>query len=225
MAPRRADSLDRVPANSVAIDDYLKTIYHHTEWQNDPITPSQLAGELSLAPSTVTEMVQKLVAQGLVSHRPYGPVSLTDAGRLRAASIIRRHRLIETWLVREFGYAWDEVHDEAEVLEHAISDRLLEGISARLGHPTRDPHGDAIPDASGTVVTEPFVLLAEAAIGHSGRVLRVSDRDPALLRALEGAGIDVGHAVTVAGRGAVQVDGGATIELPDAAASAVWITA
>ncbi len=225
MAPRRADSLDRVPANSVAIDDYLKTIYHHTEWQSVAITPSQLAAELALAPSTVTEMVQKLAALGLVSHRPYGPVSLTDAGRARAAAIIRRHRLIETWLVREFDYAWDEVHDEAEVLEHAISDRLLEGISARLGHPTRDPHGDAIPDASGTVVTEPFVLLAEAAIGHSGRVLRVSDRDPALLRALEGAGIDVGHAVTVAGRGAVQVDGGATIELPDAATSAVWITA
>ena len=221
MAPR----LDRVPANSVAIDDYLKTIYHHTEWQSVAITPSQLAAELALAPSTVTEMVQKLAALGLVSHRPYGPVSLTDAGRARAAAIIRRHRLIETWLVREFDYAWDEVHDEAEVLEHAISDRLLEGISARLGHPTRDPHGDAIPDASGTVVTEPFVLLAEAAIGHSGRVLRVSDRDPALLRALEGAGIDVGHAVTVAGRGAVQVDGGATIELPDAATSAVWITA
>lgn len=225
MAPRRADSLDRVPANSVAIDDYLKTIYHHTEWQSVAITPSQLAAELALAPSTVTEMVQKLAALGLVSHRPYGPVSLTDAGRARAAAIIRRHRLIETWLVRDFDYAWDEVHDEAEVLEHAISDRLLEGISARLGHPTRDPHGDAIPDASGVVVTEPFVLLAEAVIGHSGRVLRVSDRDPALLRALEGAGIDVGHAVTVIGRGAVQVDGGATIELPDAAASAVWITA
>lgn len=213
------------PAASSAIDDYLKTIYHHTEWQDDPVTPSQLAAELSLAPSSVTEMVQKLAAQGLVSHRPYGPVSLTDAGRSRAAAIIRRHRLIETWLVREFSYAWDEVHDEAEILEHAISDRLLEGISARLGHPTRDPHGDAIPDASGHVDRAPFVLLAEAHLGHAGRVLRVSDRDPALLRALERAGIDVGHTVTVTGRGAVQVDGGATVELPDAAASAVWLTA
>lgn len=211
-------------APSAAIDDYLKTIYHHTEWQSDPITPSQLAAELGLAPSTVTEMVQKLAAQSLVSHRPYGPVSLTDAGRVRAASVIRRHRLIETWLVREFGYAWDEVHDEAEVLEHAISDRLLEGISERLGHPRFDPHGDAIPDAEGAVDREPFVLLAAAHLGHTGRVLRVSDRDPALLRALEGAGIDVGHTVTVAGRGAVRVDGGATVELPDAAASAVWLT-
>lgn len=219
------DTLERVPANSVAIDDYLKTIYHHTEWQTVAITPSQLAAELSLAPSTVTEMVQKLAAAGLVSHRPYGPVSLTDAGRSRAAAIIRRHRLIETWLVREFGYAWDEVHDEAEVLEHAISDRLLEGIAERLGHPTHDPHGDAIPDASGAVVREPFLLLAEAPLGHAGRVLRVSDRDPALLRALEGAGIDVGHSVRVTGRGAVQVDDGASIELSDAAASAVWLTA
>ncbi len=209
---------------SAAIDDYLKTIYHHTEWQPDPITPSQLAAELKLAPSTVTEMVQKLAAHNLVAHRPYGPVSLTDAGRVRAASIIRRHRLIETWLVREFDYAWDEVHDEAEVLEHTISDRLLEGISARLDHPRFDPHGDAIPDASGEVDREPFVLLGDARIGHTGRVLRVSDRDPALLRALESVGIDVGHTVTVTGRGAVRVDDGATIELPDAAAPAVWLT-
>jgi len=212
-------------APSTAIDDYLKTIYHHTEWQNDPVTPSQLATTLGLAPSTVTEMVQKLAAQGLVSHRPYGPVSLTDAGRLRAAAIIRRHRLVETWLVREFGYAWDEVHDEAEVLEHAVSDRLLEGISARLGHPARDPHGDPIPDAVGAVDREPFLLLGDAPIGHTGRVLRVSDRDPALLRALEAAGVDVGHSVTVTGRGAVRVDGGSSIELADAAASAVWLTA
>lgn len=210
---------------SAAIDDYVKTIYHHTEWQTAPITPSQLAAELGLAPSTVTEMVQKLAAQGLVSHRPYGPVSLTDAGRLRAAAIIRRHRLIETWLVQEFGYAWDEVHDEAEVLEHTISDRLLEGIDARLGYPRFDPHGDAIPDARGDVIRVPFVLLGEAHVDHTGRVLRVSDRDPALLRALQATGLDVGHSVTVTGRAAVRVDGGASVELPPGAAEAVWLTA
>jgi DtxR family Mn-dependent transcriptional regulator len=210
---------------SAAIDDYLKTIYHHTEWQAARITPSQLAAELGLAPSTVTEMVQKLTAQDLVSHRPYGPIALTDAGERRAAAIIRRHRLIETWLVREFGYSWDEVHDEAEVLEHTISDRLLEGISARLGHPRFDPHGDAIPDADGRVEREPFVRLDEARLGHTGRVLRVSDRDAALLRALETAGIDVGHTVTVTGREAVQVDDGASVGLPVGAAAAVWLTA
>ncbi len=210
---------------SPAVDDYLKTIYHHTEWQTAPITPSQLAGVLGLAPSTVTEMVRKLASQDLVSHRPYGPVALTEAGRLRAASVIRRHRLIETWLVREFDYSWDEVHDEAEVLEHTISDRLLEGISARLGHPRFDPHGDAIPDAAGEVHREPFVLLAEAAAGHTGRVLRVSDRDPELLRALERLGIDVGHTLTAVAADEVRVDGGATIALPADACTAIWVTA
>ena len=209
---------------SPAIDDYLKTIYHHTEWQDERITPSQLAAELGLAPSSVTEMVQKLAAQGLVTHRPYGPISLSHAGQKRAAAIIRRHRLIETWLVSEFGYAWDEVHDEAEILEHAISDRLLEGIDERLGRPRHDPHGDAIPDAAGHVDREPFVLLSAAASGHIGRVLRVSDRDPALLRAMELAGVAVGATVTVADVATLRLDG-EEVPLPAAASDAVWLTA
>ncbi|MCW2166003.1 iron (metal) dependent repressor, DtxR family [Microbacterium hydrothermale] len=204
-------------------DDYLKAIYHHTEWQDSPITPSQLAGVLGLAPSSVTEMVKKLAAQGLVTHRPYGPVSLTAAGHRRAAAVIRRHRLIETWLVREFAYAWDEVHDEAEVLEHALSDRLLEGIDARLGRPRFDPHGDAIPDAEGAVHREPFVLLAEAPVGHSGRVLRVSDRDPELLRALVERGIDVGHELEVVSDEVVRADG-VEMSLPAGAGGSVWLT-
>ena len=209
---------------SPAIDDYLKTIYHHTEWQDEQITPSQLAAELGLAPSSVTEMVQKLAAQGLVTHRPYGPISLSDSGQKRAAAIIRRHRLIETWLVSEFGYAWDEVHDEAEILEHAISDRLLEGIDERLGRPRHDPHGDAIPDAAGRVDREPFVLLSAAAPGHTGRVLRVSDRDPALLRAVEAAGVTVGAAVTVTDAATLLLDG-SEVPLPAAASDAVWLSA
>ena len=204
-------------------DDYLKAIYHHTEWQDSPITPSQLAAVLGLAPSSVTEMVKKLAAQGLVTHRPYGPVSLTTAGGRRAAGVIRRHRLIETWLVREFDYAWDEVHDEAEVLEHALSDRLLEGIDARLGRPRFDPHGDAIPDADGTVHREAFVLLAQAPTGHTGRVLRVSDRDPELLRALVERGIDVGHEIEVVSDAVVRADG-VDVTLPDGAGTSVWLT-
>ncbi|MDF2991195.1 MAG: Mn-dependent transcriptional regulator [Microbacterium sp.] len=208
---------------SPVADDYLKAIYHHTEWQDDPITPSQLAAVLGLAPSSVTEMVKKLAAQGLVTHRPYGPVSLTAAGQRRAAGVIRRHRLIETWLVREFGYAWDEVHDEAEVLEHALTDRLLEGIDARLGRPRFDPHGDAIPDATGAVDREPFVLLSVAAAGHSGRVLRVSDRDPELLRALVERGIDVGHELEVVSESVVRADG-VEVTLPAGAGASVWLT-
>lgn len=209
---------------SPAVDDYLKTIYHHTEWQTDPITPSQLAAVLGLAPSSVTEMVRKLAAQHLVSHRPYGPITLTDAGRRRAASIIRRHRLIETWLVREFGYAWDEVHDEAEVLEHAVSDRLLDGIDALLGHPRFDPHGDAIPDADGEVDRAPFVLLAEAAPGHEGEILRVSDRDPELLRAVEAVGMHVGTRATVRDAARVRI-GESEVALPEGAASGIWLSA
>ncbi|WP_102193344.1 metal-dependent transcriptional regulator [Microbacterium aurantiacum] len=207
---------------SPAADDYLKTVYAHTEWQDAPITPSVLAAKLGIAPSSVTEMVKKLAAAGLVSHVPYGAVRLTDAGTRRALAMLRRHRLIETWLVREFGYAWDEVHDEAEVLEHTISDRLLEGIDARLGRPRFDPHGDAIPDADGDVEREPFVLLADAAPGHGGRVLRVDDRDPALLRSLEAAGVVVGAEIEVSAAG-VAVDG-TRIDV-DGAARSVWLTA
>ena len=208
---------------SPAADDYLKTVYAHTEWQDAPITPSQLAAKLGVAPSSVTEMVKKLAAAGLVSHVPYGAVRLTDDGQARALAMTRRHRLIETWLVREFGYGWHEVHDEAEVLEHTISDRLLEGIDARLGRPRFDPHGDAIPDADGQVQREPFVLLADAAVGHTGRVLRVSDVDPDLLCALEEVGVTVGAVVHVADDG-VEVDG-AAIALPTGAADIVWLAA
>lgn len=208
---------------SPAADDYLKTVYAHTEWQDAPITPSVLAAKLGIAPSSVTEMVKKLAAAGLVSHVPYGAVRLTDAGTERALAMLRRHRLIETWLVREFGYGWHEVHDEAEVLEHTISDRLLEGIDERLGRPRFDPHGDAIPDAAGAVVREPFVLLADARTGHVGRVLRVDDRDPELLRALEGAGVEIGASLTVTA-GGVSV-AGADVPLPDGSAGVVWLSA
>ncbi len=208
---------------SPAADDYLKTVYAHTEWQPNPITPSQLAAKLSIAPSSVNEMVKKLAASGLVSHVPYGAVRLTDEGEQRALAIIRRHRLVETWLVREFDYAWDEVHDEAEVLEHTISDRLLEGIDARLGRPRFDPHGDAIPDASGRIDREPFVQLADAATGHAGRVLRVDDRDPELLRTLESAGLAIGGEVVVTDRG-LRIDG-SDVALPDTAAAVVWLSA
>ncbi len=205
------------------IENYLKTIYAHTEWQADAITPSVLADRLGLAPSTVTEMVKKLAASGLVTHVRYGAITLTDAGRADAIAVVRRHRLVETWLVREMGYSWDEVHDEAEILEHAISDRLLESIDARLGHPDRDPHGDPIPASDGSVRREDAVLIGSAQPGHTGVVLRISDRDPHLLRTLEASGIDIGTTVSVT-NGAV-VAGTARVPLDDAAASAIWLSA
>ncbi len=207
-----------------AVEDYLKTIYAHTEWQPEPITPSVLASRLGVAPSSVTEMVKKLAAAGLITHVPYGPLRLTRAGFLAASAVVRRHRLVETWLVREMGYDWDQVHDEAEVLEHALSDRLLEAIDERLGRPGADPHGDLIPAADGSLVRVPAILLADAAPGHAGTVLRISDRDPGILRDLAAESIGPGSALTVLEAGAVRLPGGRIRPLhPDAAAS-IWLT-
>ena len=208
-----------------AAEDYLKTIYAHTEWQADLITPSALAARLGVAPSSVTEMVKKLAASGLITHVPYGPLALTDAGRLRATAVVRRHRLIETWLVGKMGYDWDEVHDEAEILEHSISDRLLEAINARLGFPAHDPHGDPIPAADGTVLQPRALLLAEAAVGHRATVLRISDRDPAVLRELAANLIGPGTEFTLAAPLAIVLADGQRRQVTPAAALSVWVTA
>lgn len=185
-------------------------IYGHTEWQPEPITPSQLAARLGLAPSTVTEMVKKLVTAGHVAHTPYGAVRLTDRGRAEALRMVRRHRLVETWLVSQYGYGWDEVHDEAEILEHALSDRLLDAIDVQLGHPDRDPHGDPIPSADGTVRQPDAVQLSTLPAGDRGRVVRISDRDPGVLRELAGRGVGLGTEVT-------------RDELAASLADAVWV--
>lgn len=199
-----------MPRPAAAVEDYLKAIYAHTEWQPKPMTSSQLAARLGLAPSTVTEMVRKLSAQGLVEHEPYGAVELTGKGRREALRMVRRHRLLETWLVRQFGYGWDEVHDEAEVLEHAVSDRLLDALDAQLGRPDADPHGDPIPSADGDVRLPAAVVLAAVPDGSAGTVARISDRDPAVLRELERRGIGLGDVVEAR-------------TLPPQAEDAVWI--
>ena len=193
---------------STVAENYLKAIYSHTEWQPDAMTSSQLATRLGLAPSSITEMVRKLTQQGLVEHARYGTIVLTAAGRAEALRMVRRHRLIETWLVREFGYGWDEVHDEAEVLEHALSDKLLDAIDTRLGHPTADPHGDPIPAADGSLRRPKAVRLRET----SGlrRIVRVSDADPEVLARCGALGI-VPDAV---------VDAGST---PPELAASVWV--
>ena len=196
-----------------AMEDYVKVIYAHTEWQSQPITTNALAARLGLAASSVTEMVKKLTAQGLAHHEPYGAIELTERGRTLALTMVRRNRLIETWLVARFGYRWDEVHDEAEVLEHAMSDRLLDAIDEELGRPARDPHGDPIPAADGSLVLPEAVVLAEAASG--GRVVRISDRDPLLLRHLAAEGI-VLDAVVSAERRA---------QLGEEALASIWVSA
>jgi DtxR family transcriptional regulator, Mn-dependent transcriptional regulator len=215
---------------STAAEDYVKAVYHHTEWQPEPITPSQLATRLGLANSTVTEMVKKLSAAGLVHHRPYGAIELTEAGRALAVRQVRRHRVVETWLVERHGYDWDEVHDEAEILEHALSDRLLDSIAISLGDPVRDPHGDPIPAADGTVTRPDAVLLASARVGHEGTVVRISDADPAMLRFLADAGVALDAPLTVQGQkpysGSIRVaTPSGAVDLGPDVAQAVWLSA
>jgi DtxR family transcriptional regulator, Mn-dependent transcriptional regulator len=182
-----------VDAASDTAQDYLKAVWNAQEWSPGPVTTSWLAARLGVGAPTVSETVARLADRGWLRHEPYRGVHLTAAGRAIAVQVVRRHRLIETWLVERLGYAWDEVHEEAEHLEHAVSDLFVERVDAALGHPVRDPHGDPIPAADGTVVRPPTVLLADLADGERGRVVRVDDRDPQVLRecAACGIGLDV----------------------------------
>ncbi|ESV55891.1 iron dependent repressor, N-terminal DNA binding domain protein [Mycobacteroides abscessus MAB_082312_2258] len=155
MSPTRSDR----PAGSADTDlttvaqDYLKVIWTAQEWSHEKVSTKMLAERMGVSASTASESIRKLADQGLVDHEKYGAVTLTDHGRKAAVLMVRRHRLLETYLVNELGYGWDEVHDEAEVLEHAVSDLLLAKIDAKLGHPQRDPHGDPIPGPDGQVPT------------------------------------------------------------------------
>ena len=185
-----------------------------------------------MANSSVSEMVRKLKDQGLVDHKPYSAITLTESGVRLALSMVRRHRLIETYLVQELGYSWDEVHDEAELLEHAVSDTFIERMATKLGNPQRDPHGDPIPAADGTVLLPPAHLLAELDEGHTGRITRISDENPDLLRYLAAEEIDLDAEVEVLGRrpfgGALMVrirNAGRSrdYDLADEVTAALWV--
>ncbi|MBX7445483.1 MULTISPECIES: metal-dependent transcriptional regulator [unclassified Arthrobacter] len=223
----------KTSAPSSSIEDYVKVIYSFTEWQDKPITSSQLAQRLGVANSSVSEMVRKLKDQGLVDHKPYSAVTLTAPGLRLALAMVRRHRLIETYLVEQLGYSWDEVHDEAELLEHAVSDTFIERVAAKLGNPSRDPHGDPIPTADGQVLMPRAHLLAELDEGHTGRITRISDDNPELLRYLAAEDIDLDADVEVMGRrpfgGALVVRisgsrGARDFDLADEIASALWVS-
>ncbi|XAS66149.1 metal-dependent transcriptional regulator [Micrococcaceae bacterium Sec5.7] len=222
----------KTSAPSSSIEDYVKVIYSFTEWQDKPITSSQLAQRLGVANSSVSEMVRKLKDQGLVDHQPYSAITLTSDGVRLALSMVRRHRLIETYLVQQLGYSWDEVHDEAELLEHAVSDTFIERMAAKLGDPARDPHGDPIPAADGTILMPDAHRMSELDEGHTGRITRISDENPELLRYLAAEEIDLDAGVEVLGR---RPFGGALVvrirsaertrdfDLADEVTSALWV--
>jgi DtxR family transcriptional regulator, Mn-dependent transcriptional regulator len=216
------------PAVSPAVQDYLKAVWSAGEWSTAPVTTKKLAERLGVGAPTVSEMVRRLCDQGLLTHVRYGAVGLTPAGRAHAVATVRRHRLVETFLVSELGYSWDEVHDEAEVLEHAVSDLLVDRIDARLGHPTRDPHGDPIPAPDGTVPQPPARPLGELPPG-AWAVARISDADPDLLRFFDSAGIGLDVVVRVVGPapdgGVRLLVGDDELELGARPAAAVWLVA
>lgn len=177
---------------STSVQNYLKAVWGLSEWSTEPVTPTLIAERTGLKLSSASDAVRRLADQGLLSHAPYGAVELTEVGRAHALAMVRRHRLIEAILVSVLDYSWDQVHDEAENLEHAVSDFMVERIDAYLEFPSRDPHGDPIPAADGTVVIPEAQQLTGIGAGERVHVQRISDADPALLQFFEGHGIVVG---------------------------------
>jgi len=169
------------------VEDYLKAILHMEDMQEKAST-SKVARRLAVTDASVTDMMRKLQKAGLLIYRPYYGVTLTEEGRKTALKVLRRHRLIELFLHRTLGYGWELVHEEAERLEHVVSDLFVERLDALLGHPVKDPHGEDIPDAKGNRQGEQLTSLAEARIG-AYTVLRVHSRDPGFLTFLEKEGL------------------------------------
>lgn len=184
---------------SAPVEDYLKTIYE-LELESGAATTTDIAALLAVAPASVSGMVRRLAEQGLLEHERYRGVRLTDEGRRVALGTIRRHRVIETYLTERLGYAWDRVHDEAERLEHAASDELIDRMAEALGEPTVDPHGAPIPTREGEIDEGETITLLELEPGEQARIVRVGDDDPELLRYLDELRLGLGTVVTILGR-------------------------
>jgi len=195
---------DRKPL-SPSQEDYLKQIYLLGDG-NSPVSTHDLSQRLEVRPASVTGMVQRLAEQQFVVHEPYRGVRLTDDGRRVALEMLRHHRLLETFLEQVLGYGWDEVHEEAERLEHVISERFEACIAETMGHPTRDPHGDPIPDAELRLPTpEREVRLSRMAAGRGGTLTRVGAQDGDSLKFLGRSGLVPGTGVTMVSSGVKSV--------------------
>jgi DtxR family Mn-dependent transcriptional regulator len=190
---------------SSTVENYLKAIY-----QGQSLLPAdsrlvpmgQVATALGVTPGTATTMVKALAESGLAEYEPYSGVRLTAAGEKLAGLVLRRHRLVELFLVQVMGMSWAEVHEEAEQLEHVVSERLIERIDQMLGRPTHDPHGDPIPTAEGTITPRHLENLLTCPIGTPLRVTRIADQDPEFLRFIESNGLKPGQAIEVESRDA-----------------------
>jgi DtxR family Mn-dependent transcriptional regulator len=180
-------------------EDYLKAIYRLSS-DGSPASTTAIAEHLSVAPASVSGMIKRLSEQGWLEHAPYRGVELTREGRRVALRMLRRHRLIEAYLVDFLGYTWDTVHDEAERLEHAVSDVLIERMAQALGNPRVDPHGDPIPGPDGSIAEFIHVPLVDVAVGESVTIRRIATQDDERLRYLGTSGLTPGQAVTVVDR-------------------------
>ncbi len=209
-------------------EDYLKVIYE-IERDGDAAGTTAIAARLGVAAASVSGMVRRLARQGLVAVERYRGARLTARGRRVALQMIRRHRILESYLVTRLGFGWDGVHDEAERLEHAASAQLIDAMAAALGDPAIDPHGAPIPRADGTVDDTRLRSLDDLAVGAAARVARMSDRDPSLLRYLAELGIRPGASVRLVDR--APFDGPLTVAvgrarhvIGAAVARRVWVT-
>ncbi len=188
---------------SSTVENYIKAIYlgQSALAADARLVPmGQVAAALGVTPGTATTMVKALAESGLADYEPYSGVRLTSAGERLAGLVLRRHRLVELFLVQVIGMSWDEVHDDAEHLEHVVSDRLIQRIDEMLGHPTHDPHGDPIPTAEGTMPTHHHESLLTCPVGSPLRMTRITDQDPAFLRFVERNDLKPGQALEVASR-------------------------
>jgi DtxR family Mn-dependent transcriptional regulator len=193
-------TVNGAPAVTAAVEDYVKAVYT-LELREGTASTTALAARLEVTPAAVSGMLPKLTALGLVEHEPYRGVRLTDRGRLVALEVVRHHRLLELFLVESLGMGWDEVHAEAEILEHVLSEELEELIAAKLGHPTLDPHGDPIPSRELAIEDDVESLdLYQLEPGAQGTLVRVSDDDPEMLRFLTERGITPGTRLEVIDR-------------------------
>jgi DtxR family Mn-dependent transcriptional regulator len=190
---------------SSTVENYLKAIYlgQSSLAADQRLVPmGQVAAALGVTPGTATTMVKALNESGLAEYEPYSGVRLTPAGERLAGLVLRRHRLVEAFLVQVMGMSWAEVHEEAEQLEHAVSERLIDRIDEMLGRPTHDPHGDPIPDTQGAIAQRHFDNLLTCPTGTPLRVTRIADQDPAFLRFIEDNDLKPGQPVAVEGRDA-----------------------
>ena len=187
---------------SEAIEDYAKAIYalEHRTGERRHVSTNELAERLKVTAGSASAMVKKLAERGLVEHVPYHGVQLTEQGTRLALEVLRHHRLLELYLSEHLGVPWDRVHAEAEALEHVLSEDLESRIAAKLGDPTHDPHGDPIPTADLSIVEASTRSLADLGPGDSGRFVRVSDSDPAMLRFLHERGVRIGDQLEVLDR-------------------------